>query len=173
MQLIRAKEYNLSEIKRIVEGELQKECHYRSLEKRREKIIEYLNSSRNTKENKIFLAEYEKLGKKIKNMEIQTAFAATIQQRKNNRGIKRIINIIMRKNDENKIYQDEFNKILENDSYKKKIKKHNEMFKELLKKFRKSKEMLYELESVETEIATILTDGIREYTQKNVKIGIL
>ena len=67
-------------------------------------------------------------------------------------------------------YNEKFNKIVEDTKYKEKLNSRNEIFKKITNTNKKEKDLLYELESIETEIATIETDKVKEYLQKNEKI---
>ena len=72
----------------------------------------------------------------------------------------------MQKNDTVDKYSEQFNKIIEDSEYKEKIKIHNELFQILTNTNKEERDLLFKLESLETEIATIETEKIQEYIEK-------
>ena len=62
-------------------------------------------------------------------------------------------------------YSEQFNKIIEDSDYKEKTKIHNEIFQILTNTNKEERDLLFKLESIETEIATIETENIQEYIE--------
>lgn len=144
------------DIKRKVEKETKKDLRYMKLIKRKEEILNYLNIMILNKEDKIFMEKYDKLGLQIKDIELQTAFEILTNNKKRKKIYKKL-----KKEDEEDSYINQFNKIVEDSDYKSKILKRKEIFKKISKGSKKHEKLLYELESIETEIATIETEKIK------------
>jgi len=165
MQLNQDEKAKLTLIKRKAKKEIRKNKHYIDLESRKTEILNYLNNKK-TKETKKLLEKYEKLGKQVNKIEMETAFKITIRENRNKNILRNIITKFIKRGEESQSYNEKFEKITEDINYKRKMKSHNKVFKELIKKFRKDKELLYELESIESEMATIETEQIRECINK-------
>lgn len=162
MKLSKEQISRLNKIKKEVEKQLQKDETYLKLDNREQEILKSLKDNKCIAESKKLLEEYRDIGKKINEIEIHTAYKITIKETEKNVLINFFEKIIS-KNKGNSRYQNEFNKISEDNDYKKIVKRHNDIFKQLIKKLRENEELLYELESIETQMATIKTEKIREY----------
>lgn len=166
MKLSKEELTELLEVKKKVENELKGDKYYLKLGKREDEIIENLGDNKKLTECKKLLEEYKNVGEKINEIEINTAYKITIEE-KERKEPKGFFAKLLKKEKEVVKYQSEFDKISEDVNYKKIVKRHNEIFKELIKMLRQKEELLYELESIETEMATIKTDKIREYLINN------
>ena len=168
MNLTRNETIMLSEIRKKVEKELKNNEYYKRLVNRKEEIINYLCAMKNRKDDGNLLRRYDRLGEQIKEMEFQKAFEITNNDDDNNHKMNIVDKLFKRRREKvrNKKeikYNDEFDTIIEDTNYKAKIKKRKEIFNKLSRNSKKYKEMLYELESLETEMATIETEKIRAY----------
>lgn len=156
----------LMKIRKEINKDLKQDEYYNNLLLRKEKILDYLSKNKSTNDKEKLLEKYEQIGNEIKEIEIKTAFKVLydkMQKEKNkNKIIKGIINKLNKKN-ENDEYTEQFNKIVQDENYKEKIKKHKEIFKKLNQNFKEESDYIYELDSIETELATIETEKIKEY----------
>lgn len=172
MEMTQEELNELKKIKRKIYQYLRKNSMYRKLIERKEKILNYLKLVQDSDEKKKLISKYEKIGKKIQEIELSMAYKIAIENKKkndekNNFLIKVFSKLLKKclKNDTDS-YNKEFNKIVEDNAYAKQIKTRNEIFQKLIKTNKKERELLYELESLEIEIATMETDKIKEYIMK-------
>lgn len=176
MEMTQEEMKKLIKTKNEVQKELKQDLYYNKLRERKEKILNYLKTVQESNEKKELISKYEKIGRKIQEIEIETAYKITISDKiQRNNQKKNLFNKIKYKLKKSKDinedeYNEKFNKIVEDTKYKEKLKSRNEIFKKITNTNKKEKDLLYELESIETEIATIETDKVKEYLQKNEKI---
>lgn len=155
----------LMEIKNEIKGILKENQKYVRLITRKEQILNYLITIQEEEEKKKQIKEYEEIGNEIKEIEFQMAFKIatkrkTKEKKKIMKGIKKKEKINLDK------YSEQFNKIIEDSDYKEKTKIHNEIFQILTNTNKEERDLLFKLESIETEIATIETEKIQEYIEK-------
>ncbi len=155
----------LIEIKNEIKRDLKENQKYVRLITRKEQILNYLITIQEEEEKKKQIKEYEEIGNEIKEIEFQMAFKIatkrkTKEKKKIMKGIKKKEKINLDK------YSEQFNKIIEDSDYKEKTKIHNEIFQILTNTNKEERDLLFKLESIETEIATIETEKIQEYIEK-------
>lgn len=155
----------LMEIKNEIKRILKENQKYVRLITRKEQILNYLITIQEEEEKKKQIKEYEEIGNEIKEIEFQMAFKIatkrkTKEKKKIMKGIKKKEKINLDK------YSEQFNKIIEDSDYKEKTKIHNEIFQILTNTNKEERDLLFKLESIETEIATIETEKIQEYIEK-------
>lgn len=172
MILTSSEKKDLKCIQDLVIKILQEDSRFKRLTIRKEQILNYLTIVKKNKLEKDWISEYEELSNQIKKIEIETAYKLLInQQIKNKTKRKSFWRIIGKKRIKKKIinkFNDEFNNIIQDDKYKEKMRVHNNLFKKLINANEEEKELLYELESVEIQLATIETDAIRDYFINNI-----
>lgn len=154
----------LIEIKNEIKRDLKENQKYVRLITRKEQILNYLITIQEEEEKKKQIKEYEEIGNEIKEIEFQMAFKIatkrkTKEKKKIMKGIKKKEKINLDK------YSEQFNKIIEDSDYKEKTKIHNEIFQILTNTNKEERDLLFKLESIETEIATIETENIQEYIE--------
>ena len=155
----------LIEIKNEIKRDLKENQKYVRLITRKEQILNYLITIQEEEEKKKQIKEYEEIGNEIKEIEFQMAFKIatkrkTKEKKKIMKGIKKKEKINLDK------YSEQFNKIIEDSDYKEKTRIHNEIFQILTNTNKEERDLLFKLESIETEIATIETEKIKEYIEK-------
>ena len=155
----------LMEIKNEIKRILKENQKYARLITRKEQILNYLITIQEEEEKKKQIKEYEEIGNEIKEIEFQMAFKIatkrkTKEKKKIMKGIKKKEKINLDK------YSEQFNKIIEDSDYKEKTRIHNEIFQILTNTNKEERDLLFKLESIETEIATIETEKIQEYIEK-------
>ena len=155
----------LIEIKNEIKRDLKENQKYVRLITRKEQILNYLITIQEEEEKKKQIKEYEEIGNEIKEIEFQMAFKIatkrkTKEKKKIMKGIKKKEKINLDK------YSEQFNKIIEDSDYKEKTRIHNEIFQILTNTNKEERDLLFKLESIETEIATIETEKIQEYIEK-------
>ena len=160
MDLTRNGTIMLSEIRKKVEKELKNNEYYKRLKNRKNEIVNYLVAMKIGKDDENLLKRYDRIGEQIKEIEFEKAFKIT---NNDDEKVSILDRILKRKREKEINYNYEFDKIIEDANYKAKIKKRREIFNKLGKNSKKYKELLYELESLETEMATIETERIRAY----------
>lgn len=160
MELTHKQIIMLSVLKKKLKKELKNNEYYDKLKKRKVEIFNYIEAIKIGKNDGNLLNQYDKIGEQIKEIEIEKAFKVNLENRKNMK-----IRSLLRCNGkgENNYYE-EFNKIVEDSNYKTKIEKRKTLFLKLSKRSKKYQDLMYELESIETQIATIETELIKRYT---------
>lgn len=153
----------LIEIKNEIKRDLKENQKYVRLITRKEQILNYLITIQEEEEKKKQIKEYEEIGNEIKEIEFQMAFKISMDKTMNKQKNKKNK---CEKNDTVDKYSEQFNKIIEDSEYKEKIKIHNELFQILTNTNKEERDLLFKLESLETEIATIETEKIQEYIEK-------
>lgn len=153
----------LIEIKNEIKRDLKENQKYVRLITRKEQILNYLITIQEEEEKKKQIKEYEEIGNEIKEIEFQMAFKISMDKTMNKQKNKKNK---CKKNDTVDKYSEQFNKIIEDSEYKEKIKIHNELFQILTNTNKEERDLLFKLESLETEIATIETEKIQEYIEK-------
>ena len=172
MEMTQEELNELKKIKRKIYQYLRKNSMYQKLIERKEKILNYLKLVKDSDEKKKLISKYEKIGKKIQEIELSMAYKIAIENKKKNdeknNYLIKIFNKLLKKclKNDTDSYNKEFNKIVEDSAYAKQIKIRNEIFQKLIKTNKKERELLYELESLEIEIATMETDKVKEYIMK-------
>lgn len=173
MKMTQEENKQLMKIKKKVKQELKQDLYYNKLKERKDKIINYLKIMQESNEKKELINKYEKLGKQVKEIEIETAYKITIENKteienQSKTLLDKIKCKLSKKSKEmtEEDYNKAFNKIVEDSEYKEKLKLRNEIFKKITNANKKQKDLLYELESIETEIATIETDKVKDYLEK-------
>ena len=163
----------LMKIQKEVQKELQNDAYYNKLKNRKKQILNYLTIMPKLNEKKISVEKYEEIGKQIKKIEIEMAYKLASSNKIKMNTKKNILDKIIEKfsfikvkNKNDNSYDEQFNKIVKNSKYKKKINIRREIFRKLIRTNSKEKNLLYELEKVEIELATIETDKIREFINK-------
>lgn len=152
-----------NEIKKI----LKENDDYIRLNTRKEQILNYLITIQEEVEKKKLIKKYEEIGNAIKEIECQMAFKIATKRKRETKEKKKIMTGIKKKEKINfDKYSEQFNKIIEDNDYKEKIKIHNEIFQILTNTNKEERDLLFKLESIETEIATIETEKIQEYIEK-------
>lgn len=149
----------LSELKKKLEKELKKDKEYTKLINRKKEIFNYIVAMKIGKNDETLLNKYGKIGEQIKEMEIQKTYELSIERKTRVKILGKIFWINKSKKED---YEDEFNKIVEDTNYKNKIKKRKDLFEKLSKKSKKYQELMYELESIETEISTMESEIIKK-----------
>ena len=104
------------------------------------------------------------IGNDIKELELKMAFDV-LENEKNKRN-KAFLGLIKKKKNNNDDYEQEFNSIVKDDEYRKLIKIRSGIFYKMKETFLDSQNQLYELDSLETEIATIETEKLKELFRK-------
>ena len=153
----------LVKIKDAIKRILKENQKYERLITRKEQILNYLITIQEDEKKKEQIKEYEKIGNDIKEIEFQMAFKISMDKAMNKQKNKKNK---CKKNDTVDKYSEQFNKIIEDSEYKEKIKIHNELFQILTNTNKEERDLLFKLESLETEIATIETEKIQEYIEK-------
>lgn len=152
------KENELEKLKKKIIEKLTNDEEYTQLLKKKSVLIEVL---RTTEDNKYevmeLLKKYNNIGKDIKDLELKTAFNVL-----NNKKYKTFWGWIKKKRNNNDEYEIKFNSIVKDKDYRKLIKVKRELFNKMKEFFSECENQLYELDSLETEIATIETDKLRE-----------
>ena len=173
MKMTQEENKQLMKIKKKVKQELKQDLYYNKLKERKDKIINYLKIMQESNKKKELINKYEKLGKQVKEIEIETAYKITIENKteienQSKTLLDKIKCKLSKKSKEmtEEDYNKAFNKIVEDSEYKEKLKLRNEIFKKITNANKKQKDLLYELESIETEIATIETDKVKDYLEK-------
>ena len=158
-----------SKIKKETEEALATNSKLQQLYKRKQQIINFLTLMNPLEENKRLLDEYNKLDITLKQIEECIAFKISKEEK----------DIVVKKRlwwgkekkykSEEKYmekYMEKFNERLKETNYSKIIKDRNKIFKNLERINSKNSYLLYDLDSVETEISIIETDEIRNYVLK-------
>lgn len=157
----------LMEIKNEIKRILKENQKYARLITRKEQILNYLITIQEEEEKKKQIKEYEEIGNEIKEIEFQMAFKIATKRKRETKEKKKIMTGIKKKEKINlDKYSEQFNKIIEDSDYKEKTKIHNEIFQILTNTNKEERDLLFKLESIETEIATIETENIQEYIEK-------
>lgn len=156
----------LEGLKKKIKEELTKEEEYLNLQMRKEEIINNLKKSEaNRYEAREILKQYEKIGYEIKEIELRMAYE--VLKKEDKKVKKKFMGIKIGKNSKNENeYDEEFNNIVRDKNYKENIRIRSGIFSKMKKIFLESQNELYELESVETEIATMETDKLKELLAK-------
>lgn len=153
----------LLDIKEKVKKDLKKSEHYMNLKTRKEQIFNYIKILDMTKDENKLIENYDKINEQMKEMELQKAYEIVI----NNKKKKNVLNKYKIQKEEDN-YDNQFNKIIEDTNYKNKMRKREVIFKKLSKKSNKFQALLYELESIQTEMATLETEKVKQYTMEIV-----
>ena len=161
---------NLKEIKEKMKAKLKNDEEYINICNRKEEIINELQQLYNSNEKKELWNEYVNIGDLIKEEEIKKAYILTNSITNEKKGFfEKIINKISKKKKTIKNYDEEFNTIIKEEAYKKNLKARKEIFKKLSSDKVKVNNLLYELESIDIQIATKETDKVKENTLKSRK----
>ena len=163
MEMTQEELEKLVKIKNAIKRILKENQKYERLITRKEQILNYLITIQEDEKKKEQIKEYEKIGNDIKEIEFQMAFKISMDKAMNKQKNKKNK---CKKNDTVDKYSEQFNKIIEDSEYKEKIKIHNELFQILTNTNKEERDLLFKLESLETEIATIETEKIQEYIEK-------
>lgn len=163
MEMTQEELEKLVKIKDAIKRILKENQKYERLITRKEQILNYLITIQEDEKKKEQIKEYEKIGNDIKEIEFQMAFKISMDKAMNKQKNKKNK---CKKNDTVDKYSEQFNKIIEDSEYKEKIKIHNELFQILTNTNKEERDLLFKLESLETEIATIETEKIQEYIEK-------
>ena len=163
MEMTQEELEKLVKIKDAIKRILKENQKYERLITRKEQILNYLITIQENEKKKEQIKEYEKIGNDIKEIEFQMAFKISMDKAMNKQKNKKNK---CKKNDTVDKYSEQFNKIIEDSEYKEKIKIHNELFQILTNTNKEERDLLFKLESLETEIATIETEKIQEYIEK-------
>ena len=163
MEMTQEELEKLVKIKDAIKRILKENQKYERLITRKEQILNYLITIQENEKKKEQIKEYEKIGNDIKEIEFQMAFKISMDKTMNKQKNKKNK---CKKNDTVDKYSEQFNKIIEDSEYKEKIKIHNELFQILTNTNKEERDLLFKLESLETEIATIETEKIQEYIEK-------
>ncbi len=163
MEMTQEELEKLVKIKNAIKRILKENQKYERLITRKEQILNYLITIQENEKKKEQIKEYEKIGNDIKEIEFQMAFKISMDKTMNKQKNKKNK---CKKNDTVDKYSEQFNKIIEDSEYKEKIKIHNELFQILTNTNKEERDLLFKLESLETEIATIETEKIQEYIEK-------
>ena len=163
MEMTQEELEKLVKIKNAIKRILKENQKYERLITRKEQILNYLITIQEDEKKKEQIKEYEKIGNDIKEIEFQMAFKISMDKTMNKQKNKKNK---CKKNDTVDKYSEQFNKIIEDSEYKEKIKIHNELFQILTNTNKEERDLLFKLESLETEIATIETEKIQEYIEK-------
>ncbi len=134
---------------------------------RKRQIINYLELMNKDENNKKLMQEYNKLDMELKQLEFEAAYIISKSEKSNVIKLKKDL----RKNNNadllnENMYEQKFNELLKDSDYSKIIKKRNWIFNELRKINIQYSEVLYKLDTIETEISTAETDALRDYIMK-------
>lgn len=151
--MIKEENNDVNKIKNEIQKDLKDNLEYKNLYLRRKEIIKALKKIEQMEERKELLNNYEKTSDEIKDLEIEMAY--------------KILNKL-NENEEEK-FNKEFNKIVQDNKYKEQVKRQKNTFNKLIKKPNLESNLLYELNSIDTQIATIETDKVKEYIQRNMR----
>lgn len=165
------KDYNVDKLKEKIKKLLKNDEYYQELNLRRENIIDNLIKVENTNDRNELLLNYQRTGEEIKNLEIEMAYEIAKKMRKTNLKEKPTIKKVFsrfNKDKKNCDFNEEFNKIIKDSKYKQEVKEHEETFKKLIERPNFESNLLYELNSIDTQIAIIETEKVRDYIQRNM-----
>lgn len=151
--MVKEENNDVNKIKNEIQKDLKDNLEYKNLYLRRKEIIKALKKIEQMEERKELLNNYEKTSDEIKDLEIEMAY--------------KILNKL-NENEEEK-FNKEFNKIVQDNKYKEQVKIQKNTFNKLIKKPNLESNLLYELNSIDTQIATIETDKVKEYIQRNMR----
>ena len=168
MKLTQDEQTELMSIKDDVQKMLNENEKLKRLYVRKQQIINYLTLMTNTKENKDLIEEYNKLDVQLRGFEVEAGYIIAKEEQANTVVKKSILGKKKRieRYDDDK-YNDRFNEILKETEYSQIVKKRNKCFKELTELNNGYSYLLYELDSIETEISIIETDTLRKKLLEN------
>ena len=84
MEMTQEELNELKKIKRKIYQYLRKNSMYQKLIERKEKILNYLKLVQDSDEKKKLISKYEKIGKKIQEIELSMAYKIAIENKKKN-----------------------------------------------------------------------------------------
>jgi hypothetical protein len=156
----------LEKLKKKIKEKLAKDEGYTELLKKKNNLIESLKKTEaNRYEARKLLEKYDNIGNDIKELELKMAFDVLANEKTKRN--KAFLGLLKKKKSNNEEYEQEFNSIVKDDEYRKLIKIRSGLFYKMKETFIDSQNQLYELDSLETEIATIETDKLRELFRKS------
>ena len=155
----------LENLKKKIKESLTKDEGYIELLEKKNRLINSLKQiEANRYEARTLLEKYDMIGNDIKELELKMAFDVLENEKKKRN--KAFLGLIKKKKNNNDDYEQEFNSIVKDDEYRKLIKIRSGIFYKMKETFLDSQNQLYELDSLETEIATIETEKLKELFRK-------